>query len=71
MFGKLLENFSFDYFVISETKLDESFPSTQFNISNYEIRSRRDRDKNGGGLIEFVRKGFITKGLKRLRDTNL
>ena len=55
---------SLDYFVISETKLDESFPSAQFNISNYEIRNRRDRDKNGGGLIEFVRKGFITKRLK-------
>ena len=58
--GKL----SLEYFVISETKLDESFPSAQFNISNYEIRNRRDRDKNGGGLIEFVRKGFITKRLK-------
>ena len=55
---------SLDYLVISETKLDESFPSVQFNISNYEIRNRRDRDKNGGGLIEFVRKGFITKRLK-------
>ena len=55
---------SLDYFVISETKLDESFLSAQFNISNYEIRNRRDRDKNGGGLIEFVRKGFITKRLK-------
>ena len=60
VFGKL----SLDYFVISETKLGESFPSAQFNISNYEIRNRRDRDKNGGGLIEFVRKGFITKRLK-------
>ena len=57
--GKL----SLDYFVISETKLDESFPSAQFNINNYGIRNRRDRDKNGGGLIEFVRKGFITKRL--------
>ena len=55
---------SLDYLVISETKLDESLPSAQFNISNYEIRNRRDRDKNGGGLIEFVRKGFITKRLK-------
>ena len=58
--GKL----SLDYFVISETKLDESFPSAQFKISNYEIRNRRDRDKNGDRLIEFVRKGFITKRLK-------
>ena len=58
--GKL----SFDYFVISGTKLDESFPSAQFNISDYEIRNWRDRDTNDGGLIEFVRKGFITKRLK-------
>ena len=58
--GKL----SLDYFVISETRLDESFLPAQFNISNYETRNRRDRDKNGGGLIEFVRKVFITKRLK-------
>ena len=58
--GKL----SLDYFVINETKLDESFPSAQFIISNYAIRNRRDRDKNGGGLIEIVRKDFITKRLK-------
>ena len=33
--GKL----SLDYCVISETKSDESVPSAQFNISNYEIRN--------------------------------
>ena len=58
--GKL----SLDYFVISETKLDESFPSSQFIISKYEIRYRSDICKNGGGLITFVRKVFITKRLK-------
>ena len=36
----------------------------QFNISNYEIRHRRNKDKNGGGLIEFGRKDFITKRLE-------
>ena len=60
---EVIGKMSLDYLVISETKLDESFPSAQFNISNYEIRNRRDRDKNGGGLIELVRKGFITKRL--------
>ena len=60
VFGKL----QLDYFVLSETKLDDSFPSAQFYIKNYEIRNRRDRDKNVGGLIEFVRKGFITKKIK-------
>ena len=33
-------------------------------IENFETRNRRDRDKNGGGLIEFVRKGFSTKKIK-------
>ena len=60
VFGKL----QLDYFVFSETKIDESFPSAQFNIHDYEIRNRRDRDKHGGGFIEFVRKGFITKRMK-------
>ena len=64
MLEKCLENFNLTIFVLSETKLDDSFPSAQFYIENYEIRSRKDRDKNGGGHIEFVRKGLITKKIK-------
>ena len=56
--------------MISETKLDSSFSSAQFHIVDYEIRNRRDRSKNGGGLTEFVKKGIITKRLKDL-ETNL
>ena len=57
-------NLQLDYFVLSGTKLDDIFPFAQFYIENFEIRNRRDRDKNGGALIEFVRKGFITKKIK-------
>ena len=46
---------------MSETKLDESFPTAQFTLGGYEIRSKKDRDKYGGGLIEFVEDGFICK----------
>ena len=66
MIGRL----QLDYFVISETKLDSSFPSAQFHIGNYEIRNRRDRGKSEGGLIEIVKKGIITKRLKDL-ESNL
>ena len=38
----------------------------QFHINGYEVRARRDRDKSGGGLMEFVRKSFICKRLKKL-----
>ena len=49
-----MKDLSLTYFVISETKLDETFPSAQFNLDEYEIRARRDRNKFGGGLLEFV-----------------
>ena len=43
-----MSGISLDYFVVSETKLDSSFPSAQFSINGYKVRARRDRDKNGG-----------------------
>ena len=55
----IIHDVPIDYFVISETKLDNSFPNAQLTINNYEIRERRDRDKHGRGLIEFVRKDLI------------
>ena len=67
---ELIGRLQLDYFVISETKLDSNFPSTQSHIGDYEIRNRRDRNKSGGGLIEFVKKGIITKRHKDL-ETNL
>ena len=44
-----------DVLLISETKLDASFPVSQFTISGYSRPFRRDRDANGGGLLVFVR----------------
>ena len=52
---------SLDYLILSETKIDGSFRASQFNVEGYEIRARRDRDKYGGGLLEFVRRGPIYK----------
>ena len=66
MIGRLQLN----YFVIGETKLDSSFPSAHFHIGDYETRNRKDRNKSGGGLIEFTKKGIITKRHKDLK-TNL
>ena len=65
--GKILKDLPLDYLVISETKLDESFPNAQFKLNGYEIRARRDRHKHRGGLIEFVRQGFIFKRLKKYK----
>ena len=50
--------------LLSETKIDQGFPTAQFYIKGYEVKARRDRDKHRGGLIEFVKNGFISKNLK-------
>ena len=63
---EIITQFSPDYFVFAETKLNESFPTRQFNIEGYEIRIRKDRDKHRGGLIEYVKKGLICKQLCNL-----
>ena len=39
--------------MISETKLDESFASMQFNIDGYNI-FRSDRNAKGGGILMYV-----------------
>ena len=52
---EVFAKFSPDYFVVAETKLDDSFPSSQFTIDNCTIRNRKDRNKHGGGLIEYVK----------------
>ena len=64
----IIQNILLDYLVLSETKLDESFPNAQFKPDGYEIRARQDRDKYGGGLIVFFRRGIICK---RISDFEL
>ena len=46
---EIISYLQLDYFVLSETKINNSFPSAQLDMSGYEIRARRDRDRMGGG----------------------
>ena len=61
---EVLKHISLDHFVLSETKLDNSFPCAQFQISDYEIRARRDRNKCGGGLFEFFKRELTSKKIE-------
>ena len=49
-----------DVSMISERKLDESFPSMQFNIDGYNI-FRSDRNAKGSGILTYVRDGIPCK----------
>ena len=52
-----------DVLVISETKLDDSFPAGQFKIPGFASPFRLDRNQNGGGIIVFVREDIPVKYL--------
>ena len=50
----ILQNGLCDIFTLSETKLDESFPTAQFHITNFTLH-RKDRNAHGGGIITYIR----------------
>ena len=47
--------------MISETKLDESFPPSQFLLDSYIVPSRFDRSGNGSGILLYIRKDIPSK----------
>ena len=54
-----------DVMIIVESKLDDSFPTSQFLIDGHGIPFRRDRNKFGGGILIYVREDIPCKLLDR------
>ena len=52
---------NFNILMISETKLDISFPNGQFQIHGYPESYRLDRNGNRGGILVFIREDILTK----------
>ena len=52
-----------DIFLISESKLDDSFPEVQFIIDGYHAPFRFDRHGNVGGLLLYVHEDIPAKVL--------
>ena len=53
-----------DILMMSESKLDGIFPSSQFQIC-FRASYRLDRNDRGGGILLFVRENLITRLLSR------
>ena len=62
---KLIIEDNIDVLVLTETKLDSSFPTSQFLIDGFTTPFRRDRDKHGGGILIYVRDDIPSKQLER------
>ena len=54
--------------MISETKLDESFPVSQFLIPGFENPIRLDRSSFGGGIMWYIEK-YLLKSSGLLTNT--
>ena len=50
--------------MISETKIDESFPLSQFMIDGFSMPYRRDRNDHGCGILVYFRNNITSKLLK-------
>ena len=55
---------SVDFLVVTESKLDDTFPHGQFQIDGFSKPIRLDRDRHGGGVIIFVRDGLPCRELR-------
>ena len=53
-----------DIFLISETKIDDSFPDAQFFCKGYSPPYRRDRSLGAGGLLLYVNDDIPSRMLK-------
>ena len=54
-----------DILVLTETKLDNSFPTAQFLIEGFSVPYRQDRNRHGGGIMIYVREDIPSKILNK------
>ena len=52
-----------DILIITEIKLENTFPVSQFHFGRYSKPYRSDRNKNGGGTIIYRRKDIPNRVL--------
>ena len=54
-----------DILMITETKLDDSFPGSQFLIQGFFRPYRLDRNENGGGILLYIRSNITSTKLNK------
>ena len=67
---KVLISGMFDILVITETKLAETYPNSQFHIDGYSMPYRLDCIRNGGGIIIYVREDIPSKIFRKYLFSN-
>ena len=50
-----------DILVVTETILDDTFPTAQFLVNGFSDPYRLDRNRNGGGVLIYIREDIPRK----------
>ena len=66
--SELLGENLLQYLAITESKIDDTFPDSQFSVPNYTMY-RRDRNQHGGGVLSYIRSDVPNRRLTDI-DTN-
>ena len=59
-------NNNLDILMISETKIDDTFPDSQFLIKGFSVPYRLDRAAKGGGILLYIREDIPSKRIKKV-----
>ena len=62
---KVLTVGNVDIMILSETKLDDSFPTSQFLIEGFKEPFRVDRDRYSGATLIYINEQIPCKQLKK------
>ena len=62
---KLMVSGYFDVIIVTETKLNDSFPKAQFCIDCFSTPYRLNSNRNGGGIMIYVRDDIPSKMLTK------
>ena len=54
-----------DVLVLIETKIDSTFPTSQFEINGFSKQYKLDRNINGGGILIYIGEGIPSKLLTK------
>ena len=64
---KLIIQDKIDILILTETELDSNFQTSEFCIEGYSKPYRRDRNRNGGGILIYVREDIPSKELLKFK----
>ena len=51
---------------MSETKIDDTFPDSQFLIEGFSVPFRLDRAAKGGGILLYIREDIPSKSISHI-----